>query len=174
MLTEKKRSRKSQDIEELSAFSDDTIGMCDNGKLFSGIFRRKCWKIFFVLSNQDPSGHDCINTQRAQDPGRLSARNHRNSLSGQECGTMIGRTFFCIVTGEQPKTGRSGSYSNLIATRDRDQGARAFRKICLFSIPGRKFRYLIGARKKYKNAKLDKTLPKLCQKYILCLFFVMG
>ena len=110
----------------------------------------------------------------AQDPGRLSARNHRNSLSGQECGTMIGRTFFCIVTGEQPETGRSGSYSNLMATRSRDQGARAFRKICLFSIPGRKFRYLIGARKKYKNAKLDKTLPKLCQKCILCLFSVVG
>lgn len=89
---------------------------------------------------------------------------------GQGCGQMNRKSFFPIPRGEQPKTGRSGSYSNLIATRSRDQGARAFRKICLFSIPGRKFRYLIGARKKYKNAKLDKTLPKLCQKRIFPLF----
>ena len=89
-------------------------------------------------------------------------------------GQMNRKSFFRIPRGEQPKTGRSGSYSNLIATRDRDQGARAFRKICLFSIPGRKFRYLIGARKKYRNSKLDKTLPKLCQKCILCLFSVVG
>ena len=56
---------------------------------FPGSSGGNAGRSFFVLSNQDPSGHDCINTQSAQDPGRLSARSHRNTLRWTEAGRMI-------------------------------------------------------------------------------------
>ena len=98
----RKRSTKSQDIEELSAFSDDTIGMCDNGKLFSGIFRRKCWKIFLFFLIRILPGMTAL-IPSAQDPEKRSARNYRNSHTGRDADRWTGNHSFGFHAENSPK-----------------------------------------------------------------------